>query len=184
MEGTLKRHSEDGISLLEVMIAALVLTTALLSIAMTMVQGVSATYHAQEQLIAKQKAREALESVFTARSTQNVTWAQVRNVGDEGIFVSGFQPIREMGIDGIANTNDDSGEDIETLTYPGGDGELGTEDDQTRALTSFQRSITINDLNVGDDVDPDIRLITVEVRFQARGVWHSVRVSSYISRFA
>ena len=35
-----------------------------------------------------------------------------------------------------------------------------------------------------DTVDPDIRLITVEIRFSIRGKWHSVKVNSYISRFA
>jgi Tfp pilus assembly protein PilV len=55
MDRTLKHNPEAGVTLIEVMIAALILTTALLSIAMTMVQGISASYYTQEQLIAKQK---------------------------------------------------------------------------------------------------------------------------------
>jgi Tfp pilus assembly protein PilV len=77
MDRTVERKSESGVSLLEVMIASFILVTALLAIALTMVQGISAMYHTQEQLIAKQKAREALESVFTARSTQNIPFSQI-----------------------------------------------------------------------------------------------------------
>lgn len=179
------KHSESGISLIEVLLASFILTVTLLAVAMSMGAGIYSMFFTQEQLIAKQKAREALESVFTSRSTQNVTWAQIRNEGDAGIFLDDFQPIREMGGDGIANTEDDAEADMETLHFPGPDGELGTEDDEDRPLTNFERKITISDIMSDEDtVDPDIRLITVVIRFNIRGYWHSVTVSSYISRFA
>lgn len=186
MGGTVERHSESGVTLLEVMIAALFLTIALLGVAMTMVAGISSMYHTQEQLIAKQKAREALESVFTARSTQNIQFVQIQNdTVEDGIFLTGYQAIRGMGTDGIANTSDDSMTPIEALTYPGNDGQLGTVDDESRPLTGYERRVMITDvLDADGEVDPDIRQITVEVRFQLNDVWQSVMVSSYVSRFA
>ncbi len=177
---------ESGISLIEVMISSFFLTVALLAISMTMVQGISAMYHTQEQLIAKQKAREALESVFTARSTQNILFSQIQNTTQTGgIFLTDFQPIRGMGTDGITNTSDDSATAIETMTFPGNDGQLGTGDDESHPLTAFERRITISDvLDSEGNVDPDIREITVDVRFLRNRIWRSVTVSSYISRFA
>jgi hypothetical protein len=150
-----------------------------------MAQGISATYFTQEQLIAKQKAREALESVFTARSTQNITFDDLRNTASGGIFLSGFQPIRGMGTDGIANTGDDGAAPLETISFPGNDGALGTADDEVRVLNDFQRQITIsNVLTTGGSIDEDIRQITIDVRYSIRGVWRTISVGSYISRFS
>src|SRR5437016_991564 len=123
MSGQMKQ-SEAGISLIEVMIASLFMTIALLAVAMAMGQGISATYTSQEQLIAKQKAQEALESVMMARNTQEIGFAQIQNVDSGGIFLSGFQPIQDMGTDGIPNTTG-AGADhgpVETITFPGVDG--------------------------------------------------------------
>jgi type II secretory pathway pseudopilin PulG len=171
--------------MLEVLIASLVITIALLAVASTLGQGVFAMFMAQEELIAKQKAREALESVFTARNTQNILFDQIRNAADAGIFVDGYTAIRGVGSDGIANTADDAAQSIEQVVLAGKDGTLGTGDDETRILSNFQRRITISDVLLQNgNVDPDIRRITVEVRFQIRGIWRAVRVASEISRFS
>ncbi len=182
----IERNSEAGVTLIEVMMSGLILTTSLMAIAMTLTQGISAMYFTQEQLIAKQKSREALESVFTARSTQDITFDQIRNTDtDPGIFLTDFQPIRGMGTDGIANTADDASENIEEIRFPGPDGNLGTADDEIRPLTAFERKITITNLTTeGGGVDVNLRKIVVEVRFKSHGVWQSVSVGSYISRFA
>jgi type II secretory pathway pseudopilin PulG len=186
MDRPLKRRTEAGISLIEVMMAALIILVALVTLAMTMVQGISASFFTQEQLIAKQKAREALESVFTARSTQDITFEQIQNTSAmDGIFLVGFQPIRGMGVDGIANTADDSATPIETVTFPGPDGLLGTGDDQIQSLSNYERKITISDVvDTDGSVDPDIRKIEVEVRFKINQRWRSVTVSSFVSRFS
>jgi type II secretory pathway pseudopilin PulG len=186
MGDTLKPKSEEGLSLIEVMMAAFVITVSLLGVAMTMVRSVGAVFYTQQQLVAKQKAREALESVFTARSTQDITFNQIQGTSvTGGIFLEGFQSIRGMGVDGIANTADDSATAIETLTFPGADGLLGTADDEVRPLSSYERKITItNVLDTNGNVDADIRQITVEVRFKINKIWKSVSVSSFVSRYA
>jgi len=183
MDGTLK--NEAGMGLIEVMMAAMILSISLMAVAMTMIQGMSSMYIAQEQLIAKQKARETLESVFTARSTQGITFAQLQNsIVSGGIFLVGWQPIRLMGTDGIANTDDDSSAALESIVFAGPDGNLGTSDDITRTLSNMERRITIsNVLLPNSSVDPDIRQVTVEVRFQINKIYRTVTISSYISRF-
>jgi hypothetical protein len=193
------RRQERGASLLEVTVSIFVVTVTLMGGAMTMGVGVSSTNTSQEQLIAKQKAREALESVFTARNTQNIAWADIRNVGGGGIFLDGWQAMRETGTDGIANTADDSATQIEHLVMPGPDGYVGSTDDQTVTLDNYERRITINTIalptqttqqtqnpnqNTAPTVDPDIREIIVEVRFTDKGVQRTVRVSGLISRFS
>jgi type II secretory pathway pseudopilin PulG len=184
MDGTeVKRSGQSGMTLIEVMLSAFLITVSLLAVAAAMGQGISAMFFVQEQLIAKQKARELMESVFTARSTQNIDFTDLESIPAEGIFVVGWQPIRDMGLDGIGNTEDDG--DVETIAFPGPDGNLGTEDDEIRALTNFERRITFSDVLTPDnDVDEEIRKITVEVRFQANGRWWPVTISSYISKFA
>lgn len=180
-----KRDCEAGISMIEVMIASLILTVSLLAVAAAMGQGIKAMNIVQEQLIAKQKARETLESVFTSRSTQNVTFDQIQSAGEGGIFLEDFQPIRGMGVDGIANTSDDAATDIETISLPGPDGLLDTADDETRSLTNYSRKVTFSAvLMPSGSTDEDIRKVTVQVRFVVNGHPWYVTVSSLISRYA
>ena len=184
MGGTeLTRKADSGLTLIEVMLASFILTVSLLAVAATMGVGIASTFIAQEQLIAKQKAREALESVFTARSTQNIVFSDIQSESDGGIFQDGWQSIKDMGTDGIANTDDDG--DIETISFPGPDGDLGTSDDIERELTNYSRRVTFSEVLLqSGDVDEEIRKISVDVRFLVRGQWWTVTVSSYISRFA
>jgi type II secretory pathway pseudopilin PulG len=183
--GSPMKQSERGITLIEVMISSFFLTVALLAVAMAMGQGIAASYTMQEQLIAKQKAQEALESVIMARNTQQIGFTQIQSTASGGVFLSGFQPIQGMGTDGIPNTADDTGP-IENITFPGPDGILGTADDVTVSLTNYQRQITISTINLPNDTnpDPDIRRIDVDVSYVVRGVTKTVRVSSLVSRYS
>lgn len=183
---------EAGMSVIEVAVASLLLTIGMLASGLTMVAGISSMHISQQRLIAKQKARETLESVFTARNTQNITYNQIRNVSDEteytppvdGIFLDGWQPIKAAGDDGIVNTADDE-DPIETTTLAGPDGLVGTADDLTLTLNDYQRRIAIaNILLENGNPDPDIRRITVEVRFRVRNRWEVVTFSSRVSRFS
>jgi len=181
----LKRRLESGITLIEVMVAMVVLTVSLLAIVMTMAQGILMTFLSQENLIAKQKAREALESVFTSRSTTDLQFTDLESTADGGIFLSDWQPLRGMGADGLALTDDDADTPVETLYLAGPDGILATSDDETRQLTNFERRITFSQvLLASGSVDEDIRMLTIDVRYLLNGRWWTVSVSSYISRFA
>ena len=177
--------NERGVTLIEVMLSMGFLSVTLMGAAFTMTTGIASVQISQEQLLAKQKAREAMESVFTARNTQNITFDQLRNVASNGIFLDGFQQLRETGVDGIANTADDAAANIETLTLPGPDGLLGTGDDIVRSFGTLERRITLTDvLLANSEVDPDIRQIEVQVRYSFRGVLRTITVNSMISRFS
>src|SRR5262249_36518336 len=106
MDCTVK-SGESGMTLVEVAIASMFMTVALMSVALSMGQSISALYVSQERLVAKQKAQEALESVIMAKNTQQIQFNQISNTDTGGIFVLGFQPIQNMGVDGIPNTADD-----------------------------------------------------------------------------
>ncbi len=170
-------------TLIEVMIAAFIISVALLALAAALGNGINAMFIVQENLIAKQKAREAMESVFTARSTQNIAFTDILGTTNGGIFVEGWQPIALMGADGIANTADDGA--VETIRFPGPDGNLGNGDDEIRPLSNFERRIVFSDVFLQSGaLDTEIRQITVDVRYLIRGRWWTVSVSSYISKFA
>ena len=61
------RHDESGFTLMETLIALGVLTVGLLSVAQMMAFGFTTMTASGEDMIARQKASEAIESVYTAR---------------------------------------------------------------------------------------------------------------------
>jgi hypothetical protein len=169
--------SERGISLIETMFALGILGTALLAVAQIYVQGLSTLSAAGPDIIARQKATEAIESVYTARDTRTVTWSEIRNVPDDGVFLTGERELRLAGEDGLLSTADDS-TDIETVTLPGGDGDLGTADDIEQPLSFYTRQIEIEDVSV------NLRLLRVTIRYLAGSIKREYVIETYISAFA
>jgi len=84
------------------------------------------------------------------------------------------------------NTSDDG--DIEEVRAPGVDGVLGTTDDViTRLQTNlFQREIAITTLNQDGTtaVNPNLRRITVNVRYRVLGGWRTYTLTTYISNYS
>jgi prepilin-type N-terminal cleavage/methylation domain-containing protein len=134
---------QQGFTLLETMISMVVLTIGLVALLGVVGMAMTATQTSQEDMIAKKLAQEAVESIYTARDTANVTWSQILNTGSGGIFVPGFQPINQSWADGIFGTADDSLAAAQVFTLAGPDGIYGTVDDVTVGLTNFTRSIAI-----------------------------------------
>jgi hypothetical protein len=176
-ERKLKLESRtEGFSLVEFMVAMVVMLIGLVGMLGLFTHGLFAMKFGDNSLIAKEKARETLESIFTARNTQQVTFSQVKNVSSGGIFLNGFQSLKVPGNDGIVGTADDGA--VETMVSPGPDEALGTADDQIRTLTEFQRQISIT------AIDTDINQIAITVRYILTGpVQRDYTVTSYISRF-
>ena len=99
--------------------------------------GIGMTHMASSSpaLLAREKAREAVESVHTARDTGELAWTKINNVGTgAGIFLADAQPMRSPGNDGLANTADDGA--VEQQRSPGHDGLLNTGDDVLTPLTT------------------------------------------------
>ncbi len=167
----------SGYSLLEVMMAVFVSVIGLVSLLALFSQSVVTMFLVQEELIAKQKAREALESIYTARNTQG-SFADIETINDGGIFQDGFQPLKVSGNDGLIGTVDDGA--VETLLLPGPDGLLGNGDDINRTLSNFERQIDITP--VGSY--PDLKQITVTVRYTTPQGWQrTFLASTYVSRY-
>jgi hypothetical protein len=135
-------------------------------------------------LIAREKAREAIESVHSARDTGEFAWNTIRNVADGGVFLNGLQPMRGPGNDGLVNTADDGA--VEEMRRPGADGILNTADDQLFTLSDYQRQVSITPLNIDGtgNVNPNLRQVTVTVQYRVDGILRNYTIISYISSYA
>jgi prepilin-type N-terminal cleavage/methylation domain-containing protein len=174
-------RGQAGFSLVEVLVAMAITVTAALALAGMLAQGTALMLGSESQLIAKQKAAEAIESVFTARDTRVLTWALIRNeVGetgaDGGVFRDGFQSLRVAGPDGLVNTADDGA--VEALTKPGPDGVVGNGDDEVIPLADYQREIRIR------TIGPNLRSVTVIIRFRVGTGTRDYTLVTYISSYA
>jgi type II secretory pathway pseudopilin PulG len=170
------QKNEAGMGLLEFLVAMVVLLIGLTGVLALFSHTVIALGFAQQNLIAKQKAREAMESIFTARNTAQVSFDQIRNVSAGGVFLDGLQPLKEPGTDGLVGTSDDGS--LEEMVLAGTDELLGTADDEVRPLGGFQRQIQIT------PVSSDLRQITITLRYSGtQGFTRNYQVVSYISPY-
>jgi prepilin-type N-terminal cleavage/methylation domain-containing protein len=179
--------SQRGFTLIEVMISMAVLTVGLVSLLGVFGLAMAATQTSQQDMIAKQLANEAMESIVTARNTSQLTWDQIQNTGTgNGIFVTGYQPIDLAGADGIIGTADDGAAGIQVLQQPGPDGIYGTSDDVQLPLTGYQRQITIGQvLDVSGNVMPTLRSINITIQYSTPRirVKKTYVLNSFISQF-
>ena len=174
----------SGFTLIEVMIAAGILVIGLVGLLGMFGHALATVALVKNDLIARQKVREAMEGIYTARNTAQVEFDDIENVSDGGIFLDGPQSLQLAGDDGLLGTADDG--DPEVMLLPGPDGLLGTEDDVSVSLARFQRTIAIDPVLEDDDtVNPDIRIVTVTVEYPSAvgGAERSFQVTSYVSRF-
>ena len=181
-----RTHHSEGFSTIEVLAALFVVTIALTSLLALFGYAISTMTLMQDLLIAKQKSRETLESIFTARNTRQITFDKIQNDNvTGGIFLEGYQPLRGASTDGLIGTSDDNGTPIEKMVLPGADGQLGTGDDVDRVLDRFQRRIQIDPILYADStVNPDMRRVMVSIRYNTpMGGQETYEVESYISRY-
>jgi prepilin-type N-terminal cleavage/methylation domain-containing protein len=178
--------SEAGFSLIEVLIAMLVLTVGVLSLLGVIALGVQTIAASSPMLIAREKAREAIESVHAARDTGELAWSRIHNVANGGVFLAGMQNMLLPGPDGLINTADDAV--IESIRHPGPDGIIDNTDDIVTQLESstFQREIAITTLNQDGTttVNPNLRRITVNIRYRVLGGWRVYTLATYISNYS
>lgn len=187
------RPAEQGFSILEVLFSIVVLTIGMVSMLAMFSVAMCSTNSAQEDMIAKQEAAATLESIFTARNTSQITWDQIQNVANGGIFLDNAQPVLDPGKDGLDGTADDENDNpdcpgpSQCLVLPGPDGVLGTPDDILQPLNNYQRTITINNVAApGGGLDATLRSITVTVTYtttQFRATQKTYTVGAYISQF-
>jgi prepilin-type N-terminal cleavage/methylation domain-containing protein len=182
---------DAGFSLIELMVALSLLMVGMLGLAQVFYFGLAIVSTSSAQLIAREKAREAIESVHTARDTRVITWAQIRNAGAPdcsawptttpsggGAFTTAEHALLAAGPDGLVATADDTGQEA----TPGPDNTLGTADDIP--LDGFRRQIVICDING----NPNLRQVAVTIRYKgSRAVGlpnRTYTLVTYISSFS
>ncbi len=196
-----RKQAERGFSLLEVMISLVVLTVGLVSLLGVFGLAMASTQSSQTDMIAKQLANEAMESIITARNTAQLNWDQINNVGTTspicqnsspcGIFLGSsltptLEPIYYAGADGIFGTVDDAVAGEETLEEPGPDGNYGDADDVKIPLTPYQRAIQISPLyDANNNLIPSLRAVTITMQYTSpqTKLQKTYILNSYISQY-
>lgn len=185
-----KQHKDSlrshGFTLMEAMIAVVIMMVGLLGLLALFGTALSATAHAQEDLIAKQKARELLEAVYSSRNDAGMTWPQIQNDNvTGGAFKTGWQPLLRV----TPNTNQILG-----TSKPNGPGEGPAADyvlalDRAGNLTvqvplsNYLRRVDITPVLYPDgSINPNLRFISVTVRVLGR-VNRDYTVAGYISSY-
>ena len=188
-------RGEAGFSLMEVLFSMLMLISALFGIAQVFTLGMLHASTSGPNLIAREKAREAIESVHTARDTRVITWAQIRNATPRmcpgvatpsgwnnapGVFIDGEQEggLHGPGPDGLMNTAGDDDEALEVIRHLGGDGIEGTGDDWSQELTQYSREIWICDHS------NSLREVRVIVRYQVGPLERAYRLTTFVSNYS
>jgi len=156
-----------------------------------------ATQSSQENLIARQLANETMESIYTARNSSEISWPQIQNVSNGGIFINGMNAVMCAGPDGILDTADDTScltasgatcpnSGVECLTEPGPDGILGTADDIIVSLSSYRRQVQVQQLlDTNGNPIQTLSLITVTIQYSSpdTGGLRTYVLNEYVSAY-
>jgi len=195
MQRRSQNSAENGFTIIETMIAIAIMGIGIVTLIAAFATAVGATNNAQENLIARQKTLEAMESIYTARNAEQLTFGQIANIPSGGIFTAGPTQLLAAGPDGLVNTADDLNFPAngacpagpECLVLPGPDGILGTADDKAMSLANFTRQIAIGKVLESDGVttNPNLKQITVTVGYTSgtSTVPRSYTVNALISSF-
>jgi prepilin-type N-terminal cleavage/methylation domain-containing protein len=179
-------RQQAGFTLLEAMIAIVILSFGILSLASVYAQGIQVAAMTQLDYIAEKKSEEAVETIFAARDSKQLLWTNVRNVTgaggpNDGVFLVGPTPLLAAGPDGLYGTADDDATNPDVvITGPGGDKVLGTADDVVMSLAGMKRTIVIADV----PNEPGLRQITITMTYRAGALARQYTLVSYIAQFS
>lgn len=175
---------EKGFSLLEVIIAIFILSTALIGTAAAITYALEFSTTSRNVGKAKLIIVSTIEEIEALRNAKRLNFKQIANVGDvdntdskvvfDG-FSTGFKEISlNPGPDGVIGTDDD-------LRDAGSDGIYGTPDDYDNpslVRSGYTRQISISFL----PTDPTIKKVEVRVKyFSAGGKISEIYGVSYIN---
>jgi type II secretory pathway pseudopilin PulG len=183
------KYDESGFSLIETVVAMGILATGLLGLAGVFTIGMAHMATSSANLVAREKAREAVESVHTARDTRTIVWCQIYNVSSTrtadcggapaAVFLDGAQPLKDPGTDGLVNTADDGNTEEQRL--PGPDGILGNTDDVHIALTNYTRTIVITNVIENSVTNANLKQIVVTINYTVGPIKRTYTLTTYVS---
>jgi type II secretory pathway pseudopilin PulG len=164
----------SGFTLIEAMMSIIILSFGVLSLAVVYAQGIMYASLTQYDYIAEKKAEEAIETIFTARDTKILTWAQIQNVGQGGVFLDNAQPLLDPGPDGLVGTADDNAALPDSII-------IGPGPNKVVNLNPWMtRTIAITPVTA----EANLRQITVTINYQIGRITRTYTLISYISTFA
>lgn len=166
------RRTHRGFTLLEVLIASVVLTIGLLTVATIFTTNLALVKSAEEDAIARQEAQQMIEGIFAARNSGAHPFSDFQNANAAvpGIFLVGYQPALQPGLDGIMNTADD-GPALET----GPDG---------KPLSNFQRQIVFSDVLLPNlTLNPNTRRMQISIQYGVGRLVRTYTQVTYISTY-
>lgn len=159
--------TENGFSLIETIMALVVLLIGILATMQALSFGMLSMQESEKRSYAKEVARSTMETIFSIRDLQafdpqtgqpyNWNAIQVSNGSNGGVFLAGWTPIRENpGNDGIFGTADDA-------CAAGNNCTVGAYTNTSPVVGGFQRQVEVFDI-VEFGVAKK-RRITVTVRY-------------------
>jgi prepilin-type N-terminal cleavage/methylation domain-containing protein len=178
-----KLQTAKGFTLLETMISLVILGVGVLGLAAMLADSLSYMQGSEYDFIAQQKAEEAAEAIYTAKYTNNATFAQLSNntAGNPtGLFKVGPQPLLVPGADGLVGTVADAGGNPAYVVYPGPDGKLGTPDDVYQSLGAFKRTIAITAV---PGYANSLNQVVITVNYNTGRFTRSYTLTTYVSAF-
>jgi prepilin-type N-terminal cleavage/methylation domain-containing protein len=181
-----RTNRQNGFTLLEAMIAIVILSFGILSLASVYAQGIQVASLTQFDYIAEKQAEEAVETIFAARDSKLLAWTNIRNVTgaggvNDGVFMVGPRPLLAAGADGLYGTiDDDAANPTVVIVNAGPDKILGTADDVVMSLTNMTRTIAIVDV-VGST---GLRQITITMTYTVGRMTRQYTLVSYIAQFS
>jgi prepilin-type N-terminal cleavage/methylation domain-containing protein len=193
MQRAKRQRSQKGFTLMETMIALVVLAVGILGLAAMLGDALTYTASSQNDFIAQQKAEQAVEAIFTAKYSGNAastqinctgatTWSCIANpsvTNPAGLFLTTAQPLTQPGPDGLVGSVNDTNAPLDYILQPGPDGVMGTADDVKLMLANFTRTITIADVVN----EPNLRSINVVVNYTAGRFARRYTLTTYISAY-
>jgi prepilin-type N-terminal cleavage/methylation domain-containing protein len=170
METVTRAINQDqrGFSLIEVLAAITILMVGLLPLAALFAAGVQQMAASTPMMVAREKAREAIESVHAARDTGNASWDTIQNEANGGVFDDNAVAIKDPGPDGLVNTDDDGADLFPASMYT-------REIDILPVMLDPPQPLIPN---------PNLREIRVTVRYRVNQAWRNYTVVSYITPFS
>jgi prepilin-type N-terminal cleavage/methylation domain-containing protein len=180
----MNNKNENGFSLIETIIAIIILTVGILCVLGAMSYSIRAVQESEKITFAKENARSTMETIFSIRDMQLFDADGIQNVYDwdvivvkngsnSGIFLDGWTPIRENpGLDGIYGTADDACPADEQCR-------VGTYTNDSPVVDGFLRKIEISDIVENGNVKK--RYIVVRIRYMFGSLEREVTESSIMS---